>query len=124
MSPPGVGAWDLYCHSNEMDVYAEWAHLIVHGAPKQTPTRGFAAGLINLRPTADGTIQGYQGLDEIEAKYGAHFIDTHLPPPGASTQPVEAGYMANAWMRLKARDFDELRGILDDVGRSVKVIAG
>ena len=29
--PPGVGAWDLYSAANDVDVYREWAHAIVHG---------------------------------------------------------------------------------------------
>ena len=28
--PPGVGVWDLYCAANEFDLYAAWAHAIVH----------------------------------------------------------------------------------------------
>ena len=45
-------------------------------------------------------------------------IDAHLPPPGTPTQPVEAGYMANAYVRMRHPDYDVLRGMLDDVGRS------
>ena len=47
----------------------------------------------------------------------------HLPPPGTPTQPVEAGYMANAWVRMKHPDYDQLREMLDDVGRTLKVRA-
>ena len=32
--PPGVGAWDLYSAANDVDVYREWAHAIVHGGPE------------------------------------------------------------------------------------------
>ncbi len=31
--------------------------------------------------------------------------------------------MANAWVRLRHPDYDTLRGMLDDVGRTVKVRA-
>ena len=51
-------------------------------------------------------------------------IDAHLPPPGTPTQPVEAGYMANAYVRMRHPDYDALRGMLDDVGRTVHVHAG
>ena len=50
-------------------------------------------------------------------------LDAHLPPPGTPTQPVEAGYMANAWMRLRHPDYDQLRQMLDFVGQTVKVRA-
>jgi len=121
--PPGVGVWDLYAAANDFDVYREWAHAVVHGRPSQTPSRRYSAGMVNLRPQRDGRISGYQGIEEIERVYGEWILDSHLPPPGTPTQPVEAGYMANAWIRMKHPDYDELRRLLDLVGRTVKVLA-
>ena len=76
-----------------------------------------------LRPERDGTISGYSGVDEIQARHGEWVLDAHLPPPGTPTQPVAAGYMANAYVRMRHPDFDTLRGMLDDVGRTVHVHA-
>lgn len=121
--PPGVRAWDLYCAGNEMDVYREWGMAIVQGRPSQTASRRYSAGLITLRPDRDGRIAGYEGLDQVQREFGEWIIDTHLPPPGTPTQPVEAGYMANAWMRLRHPDYDELRAMLDRVGETVQVRA-
>jgi formate-dependent phosphoribosylglycinamide formyltransferase (GAR transformylase) len=114
--PPGVGAWDLYCAANDLDVYQEWALAICHGTISRPASRRFSAGIIALRPDQDGTITGYEGIGEIQQRYGRFIIDYHLPPPGTPTQPVEAGYMANAWIRMKHEDYDELRDILDHVG--------
>jgi len=122
--PPGVGAWDLYCAGNEMDVYGEWARAIVGLAPKQKPSRRFSAGMIALRPDRDGHIAGYSGLDEIRSRYASCLIDSHLPPVGTRTAPVEAGFMANAWMRFRHPDYDRLRELLDHVGETVQVHAG
>jgi formate-dependent phosphoribosylglycinamide formyltransferase (GAR transformylase) len=122
--PPGVGAWDLYSAANDVDVYREWAHAIVHGTGERPLSRAYSAGIVALRPSQDGQIQGYSGLDEIQQRHGQWVIDAHLPDPGTGTQPVEAGYMANAWVRMKHPDYDTLRGMLDDVGRTVKVYAG
>lgn len=121
--PPGVRAWDLYADGNDVDMYREWAEAIVHGRPSQQLSRRFATGLIALRPERDGTITGYSGLDEIQQRYGGHVIDVNLPSSGTPTQGVEAGYMANAWVRMRHEDFDGLREMLDDVGRTVTVHA-
>ena len=32
---PASGAWDLYSAANDVDVYREWAHAIVHGSPER-----------------------------------------------------------------------------------------
>ena len=122
--PSGVGAWDLYAAGNEMDIYREWANAVVHGSTSQRPSRAYAAGMIALRPTADGVITGYSGVDEMQATYGEWVIDAHFPSPGTGTQPVEAGFMANAYARLKHPDYDTLRGMLDHVGQTVTVHAG
>lgn len=122
--PSGVGSWDLYAAGNEFDIYREWAHAIVHGSAQQRASRAYSAGMVALRPEADGVIRGYTGLDEVEGRYGEWIIDAHLPDPGTPTQPVEAGYMANAYVRMKHPDHDILRGMLDAVGETVTVHAG
>jgi hypothetical protein len=121
--PPGVGVWDLYSAANDMDLYREWANVLVHGQAGQRPSRRFAAGMINLRPDRDGRITGYEGLEKVQRELGEHILDAHFPPPGTPTQPVEAGYMANAWMRVRHPDYDQLRQMLDYVGRTLRVRA-
>jgi len=121
--PPGVRAWDLYAVGNDIDIYREWAMAVVHGKPSQPLSRRFAAGIVALRPDRDGQIAGYEGLEEAQRRYGPWVIDHHLPPAGTPTQPVDAGYMANGWVRMKHPDYDELRTMLDFVGRNVRIRA-
>jgi carbamoylphosphate synthase large subunit len=121
--PPGVGAWDLYSAGNEIDVYREWAMAIVHGETGSVPSRRYASGVVALRPDQDGRITGYTGAEEINQQYGEWVIDAHLPSPGTATQPVEAGYMANAYVRMRHPDYDALRGMLDVVGQTLHVYA-
>ncbi len=122
--PPGVCQWDVYCAANEFDLYYEWASAIAHGRTAGKPSRRYAGGMIALRPDRDGRITGYSGADEIQRRYGEHIVAAHLPPEGTPTQPVEAGYIANAWVRMRHPDYDALRAMLDDVGRTLKVHAG
>lgn len=121
--PPGVRAWDLYNVANDMDLYHQWALAVTTGDTTAAPSRRFSTGIVALRPDQDGHISGYSGAGEIESRYGEWIIDCHLPGEGTPTQGVEAGYMANAWVRMKHPDYDELRSMLDDVGRTMKVHA-
>jgi hypothetical protein len=59
----------------------------------------------------------------VQRRFGGAIIDYHLPPAGTLTQPVDAGYMANAWVRMKHPDYDTLRSMLDVVGQTLKVRA-
>src|SRR6266516_2193368 len=118
-----LGAWDLYSAGNDIDLYREWANAIVHGWVGGSPSRRYASGIVALRPDHDGQITGYYGVQEAQARYGEWVLDAHLPPPGTPTQPVAAGYHANAYVRARHPDYDALRGILDDIGRTVHVYA-
>jgi hypothetical protein len=121
--PPGVGVWDLYSAANDFDLFREWASAIVHGRPTQPPSRRYSAGMIALRPDRDGRISGYDGVEGMKRRFGEWIIDSHLPPPGHPTQPVEGGYMANAWVRARHPDYDTLRSMLGWIGENVKVHA-
>lgn len=122
--PPGVGQWDLYCAANDIDLYKEWANAIVHGHCPGHLSRQYSAAILSLRPTQDGTIRGYTGVEEVMQKYGEWFINCHFPEPGTPTQPVSAGYMANAWVQIKYPDYDDLRNILMDIANTITVHAG
>ncbi len=121
--PPGVGAWDLYAAGNEIDIYREWAEAIAGGQVRSAPSRRFASGMVAVRPDQDGQITGYSGVEELQRRYGEWIIDSHLPAEGTATQPVAAGYMANAYVRMRHPDYDTLRGMLDTVGATLHVYA-
>ncbi len=119
--PPGVGQWDSYCAGNEFDLYREWALAVCHYTTDVRPTRRYSCGIVALRPDHDGHIAGYEGADEIFRKYSDLVVGQHFPSPGTPTQGVEAGYMANAWMRVRHEDFDTLRSILNEIGETIQV---
>jgi hypothetical protein len=121
--PPGVRAWDLYAAGNDVDIYREWANALVHHGVERPLSRRRSAGIIALRPDRDGHITHYDGVEEVQRRFGDSILDAHLPPPGTPTQPVEAGYMANAWLRMAHADYDTLRSMLDTVGQTLRVHA-
>jgi biotin carboxylase len=121
--PPGVGVWDLFSAINEMDLYKMWANIVTQGKFQQKPSRRFAGGMISLRPNKDGRVSGYTGVEEINKRYGANILQVYLPPVGKQTQPIEAGYRANAWMFVRHEDYDQLRHMMDDIGKTLRMWA-
>ncbi|NND92099.1 MAG: ATP-grasp domain-containing protein [Granulosicoccus sp.] len=122
--PPGVGQWESYCAGNEFDLYREWAMAVCHLHTDQQPSRRYSCGIIALRPDRDGNIFSYEGVEGVFSQYGENIVEQYFPEPGTPTQGVEAGYMANAWLRVRHPDYDELRHILNDIGERVQVRAG
>jgi len=121
--PPGVGVWDLYGAANDLDLYVEWAKLVTSGKTEARASRQYAAGMIALRPDRDGTIVGYDGLEEVRRAFAPQILDMHIPPPGSGTQGVEGGYMANAYIRMRHADYDSLHQIMDEIVETVLVRA-
>jgi len=121
--PPGVGVWDLFAAINEFDIYKMWANAVCHGKISQRPSRRFAGGMIAIRPNKDGRVSGYTGVEDVQRRYGEHIITCHLPAVGAKTQPIEAGYRANAWLFVRHPNYDHLRLIMDDIGKRLKMWA-
>ena len=100
------------------------AKLDILAAVDRQPSRRYACGIVALRPDRDGWIAGYEGVEAVFHRYHELVVGSHFPAPGTPTQPVEAGFMANAWIRMRHPDYDHLREMLDDVGRTVQVHAG
>ncbi len=63
------------------------------------------------------------GVDAMQERFGEHVVKAHLPPPGTPTQPIEGGYLANAWVVARHPDFDTLHEMLDTIGRTVRLHA-
>jgi hypothetical protein len=122
--PPGVGVWDIYSAAARWDLYRAWGEAMATGSVRSRPGWRGCAGMVALRPDRDGRIAGYSGVDAVQQRHGRHVLKAHLPPPGTPTQPVEAGYKANAWVTVVHEDYDVCKGILDDIARTVKVHAG
>ncbi len=121
--PPGERIWDLYCVGNDLDVWREWAMVVVHGQPGGRASRRFATGSVQVRPECDGRITGYEGLREVMRTCGRWITQYHLSPAGSATVPMYKGYLHNAWFRLKHPDYDELRRLMDLIGERLKVRA-
>ena len=121
--PTGQSCWDLYCEGNNYDLYRQWGMAIVHGRADRSPSRRFATGIVALRPDRDGRIAGYQGIDEVHQAFGKWVTQAHFPPVGSPTHPIDAGYRANAWVKMHHPDYDRLLEMLGAIGKTVKVFA-
>ncbi len=121
--PPGERLWDLYCVGNDLDLYLEWARAIAFGRVDARPSRRFATGAVQVRPDRDGRIAGYLGLAEVRRRAGASLFSSSVPRPGSRTVPIEKGYLANAWFRLRHPDYDRLLALMEEIGRTLRVRA-
>lgn len=121
--PPGVGLWDIYSDINGFDLYTEWARAVCWGSVARRPSRQYSGGLLAIRPDRDGQVVGYSGAEAVQARYGRYIVAAHLPPPGTPTQPIEAGYRANAWLQVRHPDYDGCRAMMSEIGEMLRMHA-
>jgi hypothetical protein len=121
--PAGEKIWDMYRVANEFDVYREWALAILGRASEQRPSRRYAAGSIQIRPSQDGHITGHRGLDEALARCGPYLYEQSIPPPGTATKGLDKGWLVNTWFRLRHENYDALRDLMTFLGETVKADA-
>ncbi|MEZ4235518.1 MAG: ATPase [Myxococcota bacterium] len=120
--PPGVRVWDLYCAANEFDLYVEWARAVVHGDCDPGPRGGSRRAWSRCGRTATAASSGTRGRGDPAALRRLPHPDAPAAP-GSRTQPVESGYMGNAWVWGRHPDYDLCRSMLEDVGRTIRVWA-
>ena len=121
--PPGERIWDLHSIGNELDLYREWASAIVHGHAPGTPSRRYATGSIQVRPSQDGKIVAHRGLDRVLELCGDAIVQSNIPAAGTPTRPMRLGYLENSWFRLRHPDYDHLRSLMDQIGQQLTVHA-
>jgi hypothetical protein len=117
--PAGERIWDMHAHGNEFDLYRSWADAVLFARGTGTPTRRFATGSVQIRPPRDGTFTGHDGVGVVRRELGDSIFDSEVPPPGAKTQPLTAGWHVNTWFRVRDEDYDRLHAKLDFVARTV-----
>ena len=122
--PPGCRLWDMYNQCNDIDLYTEWARALCWGSVEAKPSRRFSGGIISIRPSDDGVIKGYSGVNEVMARYGQWIHELHLPAVGSRTNAVGAGYLAHAYVCAHHPDYDVCRSMMDDIGQTLKMWAG
>lgn len=121
--PAGVRFWEIYCWANDCDLFHEWARAICFGESNPQASRRYSMGLISIRPSQDGIVSGYSGVEEVKARCGEWLCQLVLPAVGEKTQGVEYGYNAHAYAWVRHPDYDECRNMLNYIGETMKMWA-
>ncbi len=77
--PPGVGAWDLYCAANDLDLYREWANAVCHGRLTAAPSRTLLRR--DHRPPSRSRWHHHGIRRAQRGPFPIRGVDHRLPPP-------------------------------------------
>ncbi len=119
--PAGERIWDMHAAGSEFDLYLAWAEAVLRSRASGTPTRRFATGSVQIRPDRDGVYAGHKGLDDVLRLFGDAIFEFEAPRPGTRTSPLDRGWHAGTWFRLRDTNYDRLMEWLAFIGDRVKV---
>jgi hypothetical protein len=61
------------------------------------------------------------GVREVVRRFGDALLDQQVPVAGTPTEPLDRGWHANTWFRLRDPDYDRLLARLEEIGRLVRI---
>ena len=119
--PPGVNIMPMMGHAHGVDMWQQWAELLVH-EKWEIPERKVAVGCAFLRAQGRGkTVTAVQGLSEAQAGVEGMVLEARLPHVG---QPRSSHYEGEGFIMISAPDTDRVVQGLRHIISNVRVIAG
>jgi len=101
MRPPGGMTTDMFNYANDIDIYAAWAEMMVHGTAKIATTRPYHVIYVGRKSTRQ-----YEHSHEAVLDACGRSLSLHLPMEG-----VFAAAIGNYGYILRSADLDELIGL-------------
>jgi hypothetical protein len=79
--PPGASITSMLNYAHDMDLYTDWARVMVYGEfePKE---RRWAVGTVYLRGQGSGQVRTVHGWDSLPEQVRAIIMESRLPQPG------------------------------------------
>src|SRR5205814_3169357 len=122
--PPGARTVDVMNYATDADLFAGWAHAVLHGSIPFPVERRYNAASIFKRAQGAGRITHYEGLDRLLAEYGDHVAAIDLLPVGAPRRVLRATRIADGMVVVLNPDLhqtmDRYYSLSADLTQSVR----
>lgn len=82
--PPGAQITSMLCYAYDIDLYADWARLMVF-EDFEPPERRWAVGTAYLRGQGTGRVREVHGVEELRDEIGSVVVEWRLPEQGRLT---------------------------------------
>lgn len=121
--PPGAHQVDQMNFACDIDVYKEWANAICHARFQAKVERKYNVATIYKRAQGQGTISGYEGYNEIMAKYGDHIVWDSLLPVGSRRRNWRATLVSDGFLMLRHPDLQTTLDMADEIAAKLHMFA-
>ncbi len=119
--PPGAQIMSLMSWAHDVDLYAAWSRLVVHG-DFDPPERRYAVGAAYLRAQGTGRIiRAVNGIDRVSPHTHALVVESRLPDVGA---PPADTYEGDGHVVVRADDTSQVERALEEIVSVIEVETG
>lgn len=102
--PPGAQISSMLCYAHDLDIYSDWARLMLGGG-FDPPERRYAVGTVYLRGQGTGQVRAVHGLDRLAGGVAGGIedivVESQLPVPG---QQSSTSYEGDGWVIVRHPD--------------------
>ncbi|MEQ1506430.1 MAG: hypothetical protein ABMB14_29655 [Myxococcota bacterium] len=121
--PPGANMVDLMNYANDVDLFVEWARLVVHGRFEAPIHRPWNAAMVFKRARGHGRIRGVDGLDRFVARYRPYVARVDLLPIGAPRRNWEQTFLADGNLVIRHPDKAVCLGMAREAAATIHLYA-
>jgi biotin carboxylase len=122
--PPGARTVDVMNYASDIDLYTAWAEAVLHRRFSTKLERRYNAAIIFKRARGAGHIRHIEGLDRLQARFGAHIAAVELLPVGAPRRNWLLTLVSDGFLVVRHPDLQTTLDMADAVGTDLHLYAG
>jgi biotin carboxylase len=122
--PPGAAMVDLMNFANDVDLFREWARVVVHGRFEAVVTRPWNAATVFKRARGRGRITRVVGLETFLRRHGPHVAHVDLLPIGAPRRDWTRTFLSDGHLDVRHPDYDTCLAIAREAAADIHLEAG
>lgn len=122
--PPGARTVDVMNYASDLDLYSAWAEAVLHRRFSTKLERRYNAAIIFKRAQGSGHIRRIEGLDRLQARFGAHIAAVELLPVGAPRRNWLLTLVSDGFLVVRHPDLQTTLDMADAVGTDLHLYAG
>jgi hypothetical protein len=121
--PPGAHQVDQMKYACDFDVFKAWGQALTHGRILEPYHRRYNVATIFKRARGVGRITRIQGIEELQARFGAHVVWNTLLQPGTPRRDWRKTLVSDGFIMLRHPDLQTTMDMADAVGAELELYA-
>jgi biotin carboxylase len=121
--PPGAAMVDLMNYANDVDLFREWARVVVHGRFEAVVTRPWNAATVFKRARGQGRIRRVVGLETFLRRHGSHVAHVDLLPIGAPRRDWTRTFLSDGHLVVRHPDLDTCLALAREAASDIQLEA-